>query len=81
MTDQRLRCLRRLRRCPPGAPERQDRHQRHHRRYDPRDHSPLARRFDAAAARRLLEDYGMGSDAYNLRIHLVALARAVQRAQ
>ena len=42
---------------------------------------PLARRFDAAAARRLLEDYGMGSDAYNLRIHLVALARAVQRAQ
>ncbi len=45
------------------------------------DSGPLARRFDAAAARRLLEDRGMGSDAYNLRIHLVALARAVQRAQ
>ena len=45
------------------------------------DSGPLARRFDAAAARRLFESRGMGSDPYNLRIHLVALARAVQRVQ
>jgi carbon-monoxide dehydrogenase medium subunit len=37
--------------------------------------------FDGAAARRLLESHGMGSDPYNLRIHLVALARAVQQVQ
>jgi hypothetical protein len=41
----------------------------------------LARPFDAAAARRLLEDRGMAGDAYTLRIHLVALARAVEQVQ
>ena len=45
------------------------------------DAGPLAQRFDRAAARRLLVDHGLGRDGYDLQVHLVALARAVERVQ